>query len=219
MPPISPADLPPSVRLEQSAGLVMGLCVSAIFVAVFLNFAAAGRAGAVRGERRSVVATGSMTAFFVVVWLLIERRVGVVAVAYPTQAALTAAGLALTVLGLAVNLKGRWDLGRNWANQATVYEAQTLVDRGVFGWVRHPLYASLFAMFYGSALVYRNVAVAAATSLIFVPAMWYRARQEEVLLAAHLPDYDAYRRRVGMFLPRWRGGRTDDGQQAGGRSA
>jgi len=37
--------------------------------------------------------------------------------------------------------------------------------------------------------------------VIFLPAMIYRARQEEAILSATFPNYAQYRRRTGMFLP------------------
>ena len=37
---------------------------------------------------------------------------------------------------------------------------------------------------------------------VFLPAMAYRARQEETALAAEFPAYAEYRRRTGMFFPK-----------------
>ena len=106
----------------------------------------------------------------------------------------------LIVLGCGVNIAGRLNLGRNWANQVTIYEDQRLVTGVVYRLVRHPLYASLIWMFYGASLVYANVAAALANTLVFVPFMIYRARQEEKLLLKEFKDYAAYRARVGMFF-------------------
>ncbi len=108
------------------------------------------------------------------------------------------------VAGAVVNVAGRVSLGRNWADQVTEYRDQSLVQQGAYALVRHPLYASLTWMFVGAALVYRNAVLLGATVLVFVPAMVLRARQEERLLEKRFPEYDGYRRRVGMLLPRWR---------------
>ncbi len=101
-----------------------------------------------------------------------------------------------------VRVSGRLRLGHNWADQVTVYREQTLVQTGVYGLVRHPLYASLIWMFVGGSLIFRNLAALAATLAVFVPAMAIRARQEEALLAMRFPEHEAYRRRVGMLWPR-----------------
>jgi protein-S-isoprenylcysteine O-methyltransferase Ste14 len=124
----------------------------------------------------------------------------------PTRTIMVVAGLGLVVLGCCVNIAGRLQLGRNWANQVTIYQDQRLVTSGVYRLARHPLYASLIWMFYGASIVYASWAGFLANSLIFLPFMTYRARQEEDLLAREFPDYDEYRRRVGMFFWKFKGG-------------
>jgi protein-S-isoprenylcysteine O-methyltransferase Ste14 len=191
----------PAGMLELIAAAVIGACVVAVFAAVIINFAACGGRDGVKRERRSVVATGSMTLFFVGFYVLIGLRVGVVPVpSFGARVAMVVAGLAIVVLGCAVNIAGRFRLGRNWANHVTIYSDQQLVTSGVYAAVRHPLYASLIWMFYGASLVYASAAGALANSLVFLPFMYYRARQEEALLAREFPEYAAYRRRVGMFF-------------------
>ena len=107
------------------------------------------------------------------------------------------------VAGCAVNIAGRLYLGSNWANQVTLYHGQELVTEGAYRFVRHPLYASLIWMFYAASIVYVNWAAFAANTCIFVPFMYLRARQEEDLLLKEFAGYAEYRRRVGMFVPRW----------------
>jgi protein-S-isoprenylcysteine O-methyltransferase Ste14 len=78
------------------------------------------------------------------------------------------------------------------------------MDTGMFRLVRHPLYASLIWMFLGASLAYLNWVALSITLLIFLPAMAWRASQEEQLLAQSFPAYAAYRRRTGMFFPKLR---------------
>ncbi len=185
------------------AGRVVAACVAVVLASVALNFARVRRSGQPAEVTRSPVATASMMAFFVAYYLLIRSRWGVVHVdSHGVVLALTAAGLIGVVAGAVVNVLGRANLGANWADQVTVYEGQTLVTTGLFGLVRHPLYASLIWMFVGAALVYQNSAALAAALLVFVPAMRFRARQEEEALARRFPQYADYRRRVGMLAPR-----------------
>jgi protein-S-isoprenylcysteine O-methyltransferase Ste14 len=113
-------------------------------------------------------------------------------------------GLAAIALGCIVNIKGRMNLGGNWANQIRIYKDQTLVTHGVYKIVRHPLYASLIWMFYGACLVYQNGAAFAANTLIFIPFMYYRAKQEEAMLCKRFINYETYRQKTGMFFPKRR---------------
>ncbi len=186
------------------AGRVVSFCAAVVLLAVARNFALADRGATVTRERRSVVATGTMLAFFVAVYLIIHYRLGVVRLPDGLPAAATTlVGLLLVVAGCVVNLLGRFSLAGNWANQAVVYQQHALVTSGVYGWLRHPLYASLIWMFGGAALAFHNLAAMLATLVVYVPAMHYRAALEEALLAERFADYADYRARTGRFVP-WR---------------
>ena len=77
-----------------------------------------------------------------------------------------------------------------------------MVNVDVFCLVRHPLYASLMMMFYGATLVYFNYAAFLANTFIFIPFMYYRAKQEEELLENQFDDYANYKKETGMFFPK-----------------
>jgi protein-S-isoprenylcysteine O-methyltransferase Ste14 len=182
------------------ARLVVTLCTVSVLTAVFINFALAKETHAVQNRRRSFVATGSMLAFFAGVYLLIRFRIGafeIPAIYHPAAIC----GLALVVLGAAINIAGRFSLGKNWGNQVIIYQDHRLVTGGVYRIVRHPLYAGLIWMFTGASLVFQNWLALAATVFIFLPAMFYRAKLEENVLLAQFPAYAEYRNRVGMFFP------------------
>lgn len=199
---VVPARLLAAEPVVAAASLLVGLCTVIVLLAVLRSFLDARAAGPIVHRRRSFVATGTMLSFFAAVYLLIRFNVGVVPVSVVVRRILAVAGVIPVVLGCWVNLAGRARLGRNWANQVTVYRDQTLVTDGVFGYVRHPLYASLIWMGCGAALVYCNAAALAATLFVFVPAMSHRAALEERALAERFPDYCAYRRHVWRFFPK-----------------
>ena len=190
----------PVGRVELVAMAVIVLCAFAIILSIVINFLECSR-NPPRKRQSSVVATGTMSLFFVLFYLLIRSRIGELAVTNLTlRVALVLAGVALIVLGCAVNIAGRLKLGRNWANQVTIHQDQQLVTGGVYALVRHPLYASLIWMFYGASLAYANAAAFLANTAVFLPFMIYRARQEERLLLAEFPEYAGYQARVGMFF-------------------
>jgi protein-S-isoprenylcysteine O-methyltransferase Ste14 len=149
-----------------------------------------------------------MMVFFGFVYVLIKLHIGVLPISEDhTRLGIEMLGAMLMVAGCVVNVLGRIALGQNWADQATLYEDQSLVTRGVFSIARHPLYSSLIWMFYGASVLYQNGAAAVATTFIFAPAMYYRASLEERLLLARFSGYAAYQRRVGMLFPRLVAGR------------
>jgi protein-S-isoprenylcysteine O-methyltransferase Ste14 len=190
-------------HIEQVLLLAAPFSTTVVLVAVARSFVEAGTNRSVADRRPSVVATASMMAFFVAIYLLIHHKIGFYLVYTPIiRLFIMIIGALLMVAGAVVNVIGRGSLGRNWANQATLYEDQTLVTTGVFSIARHPLYSSLIWMFYGASLLYENLYAALATTLVFAPAMYYRASLEEKLLSARFSGYAAYRRRVGMLFPK-----------------
>jgi len=196
----------PEGVLEVVSSLVISLCVIVVFSAVLINFISCREAQGIKRERKSIVATGTMTLFFVLVYAVIRLRIGEVAISlFWMRVGMVAVGLMVIVFGCVVNILGRLRLGGNWANQATIYQEQQLVTSGIYGWVRHPLYASLIWMFFGASLVYANMVACLLTALIFWPFMAYRAGLEETMLSREFSEYGDYQRRVGMFF--WKPGR------------
>lgn len=180
--------------------IIVSICLLALFTAILINFIEVKKE--VSKTRKSVVETGSMTAFFVLIYLLIRFSIGKLEIHDMAYYIVIPAGLAMLVLGCYINIKGRMALGANWANQVTLYKDQTLVMTGVYRYLRHPLYGSLIWMFYGASLVYTNYLVFLATTFIFCPFMYYRARQEEKFLMERFSDYKDYKKKTRMLFPR-----------------
>lgn len=192
-------------RIEQVSIVVISLALSLLFTAIILDFGLfSGRNNTVR-ERKSIVETGSMLGFFLFDCLIVKSGWG----RYPLQDEalrnlMILSGDLMILAGAAMNLAGRIYLGANWANQIKIYTAHTLIRRGPYRWVRHPLYASIILMFYGGVLIFQDGLSFAAVSFLFVPFMAYRARQEEQLLQAQFSqEYAAYRQEAGMFTPKF----------------
>jgi protein-S-isoprenylcysteine O-methyltransferase Ste14 len=181
---------------------VIILCVLAILISILINFTEA-KPEKPKKERKSIVETGTMFLFFAVFYLLIKLRIGVLDVPnIYIRIPLTVLGLLVIILGTFLNIKGRLSLGKNWANQIKIYHNQTLITSGVYRIVRHPLYASLIWMFYAASIIYLNYAAFLANTLVFIPFMYYRAKQEEDMLKQQFKRYNEYIKNVGMFFPK-----------------
>lgn len=182
---------------------IVGLCVFALFLAIFMDFAMYSRKEKVQKEKKSIVETGTMTLFFLMFYLILASRAGTITVlSVPAIKVLAVLGTAIIAAGCIVNITGRFSLGRNWANQIKIYQEQTLVQTGMYKLVRHPLYSSIIAMFYGACLVYRNIYCFLAVTVVFVPFMYYRARQEEIMLTQRFSEYTEYKNKTGMLFPK-----------------
>ena len=181
--------------------LFVAVCVLAIFISVLFNFLNVQK-GVKKKEKKSIVETGSMIGFFLLYYVIIRVSWTQLHIPVTPRLVLACVGLILILLGTYVNIWGRVHLGKNWANQVTMYENQTLVTTGPFRFVRHPLYASLVWMFIGGSLLYLNPASLIATVLIFIPFMIYRAKQEEVFLCKRFKEYKTFQQSTGMLFPK-----------------
>lgn len=83
-----------------------------------------------------------------------------------------------------------------------------MCEAGPYRYVRHPFYLSYIVAFVGVAVAFPSLIVV-AVCLINVGLFVYMAVDDErVLLASAMAvDYERYRMRVGMFLPRFEGKR------------
>lgn len=187
--------------VRHAAPAIVALCTGAALLAVAANFLFAPPPTSIQTEKKSFVATGTMLVYFMVLYLLLRFHVGAILLPERIANVLLDLGLALLLLGTVVNVMGRVALGGQWGNHVVLYKEHAMVSTGMFRWVRHPLYASLIWMACGASLIFSNMAALVATVCIFLPAMIYRARQEEAALITLFPGYAEYRRKTGMLVP------------------
>jgi protein-S-isoprenylcysteine O-methyltransferase Ste14 len=94
-----------------------------------------------------------------------------------------------------------WAMANLGKNISLIPQARQVVTRGPYRWVRHPLYTAEIVNTDGVCLVLSGawpwLVLAAMISI-----QYFRARREEALLTATLPDYAAYQARTPMLVPR-----------------
>jgi protein-S-isoprenylcysteine O-methyltransferase Ste14 len=185
---------------------IVALSVVAVFSSIAVDFILFESRSEVKKQKKSIVATGTMVMFFMLYILVIRSEIGrFTPVKLVILRTLQSVGAFCVAAGAVINILGRFSLKRNWSNHIKIYEDQSLVTSGVYHLVRHPLYASLMLMLLGGAVVYTNYLCAILTLVIFIPFMYYRAKQEEVFLIREFNTYEAYREKTGMFFPEfWR---------------
>lgn len=83
-----------------------------------------------------------------------------------------------------------------------VLEGQPIVDRGAYGWLRHPLYLAAFMIWLGLAAAYVSLLALLLLALYVIPVYLLYIREEEQLMIERYADsYRDYQRRVGGLLP------------------
>lgn len=123
---------------------------------------------------------------------------------FPISAApeqLRLAGLALYTMGLATALLGRLQLGSNWSDieTAQVLRRQAVVARGLYRYIRHPIYVGDLLLLAGFELSLNSWLVLGV--VLLTPVVLFKAVREERMLAQELPGYDAYCLRTKRFIP------------------
>ena len=74
-------------------------------------------------------------------------------------------------------------------------ENQKVIDTGLYGLVRHPMYMSTLLLFLAMPLVLGSV-ISLAIMLVYIPIIAKRIRNEEQVLENGLEGYTDYKKRV-----------------------
>lgn len=188
---------------EFLLNLIIWLCSSALVISIIADFMFYGENKNTKNELKSKVATGNMSLFFFVLYLILLLRLW----KFPIEnldykRIITGLGLFLVVVWTIFNIAWRYFLAHNWANHIKIYDNHTLVTAWPYKIVRHPLYSSLIWLSYGVWLAYCNWLILILTSIVFLPMMFYRAKQEEKMLTERFSDYVRYKQKVWMFFPK-----------------
>jgi protein-S-isoprenylcysteine O-methyltransferase Ste14 len=191
-----------SDRILMGLYIVSAFCLWILLAAIVLNFYFSKKSN-VKKEKKSIVETGSMLMFFLVMVLLVLTDLGYFQIDGWMLYGLAIPGALFILLGTVVNMAGRYELKGNWGNQIRIYKDHSLITTGIYRYIRHPLYSSTIMMLIGFAFLFQNVLVLVLVCFVFIPFMVYRARQEETELKAVFGEaFIQYQARTGMLIPR-----------------
>jgi protein-S-isoprenylcysteine O-methyltransferase Ste14 len=95
------------------------------------------------------------------------------------------------------------DLGLNWSPSLEIREKHELITHGIYGVIRHPMYASQFLLVIAQPLLLQNWLAGWLDLLVFVPFYFLRVRAEEKLMLDSFGDqYREYMNKVGGVTPK-----------------
>lgn len=119
-------------------------------------------------------------------------------IAFLVQALGLAAAIAATVVGA----RARMEMGDHYARGLEVWSEQRLVTRGLFSFVRHPIYLGTIVLGLGLGLGTLSWPLVAIDLLLVLPWLHWLARQEERLMIERFGQiYRIYQARVPMLSP------------------
>ena len=97
------------------------------------------------------------------------------------------------------------DLGLNWSPSLEIREKHTLITNGIYGTIRHPMYASQWLWSIAQILLIQNWVAGLIGLAIFAPFYLLRVQAEErLMLDTFGEEYQAYMQRTGGVLPKIR---------------
>ena len=109
-------------------------------------------------------------------------------------------GGVLFVLGGAVGVAGVRTLGKNRTAFPKPVEGSALVQHGVYGLVRHPLYSSVILVSFAWGLLWQSGPALWAATVIAI-FLNRKASREERWLREKFPEYAEYQKRASRLIP------------------
>lgn len=113
-------------------------------------------------------------------------------------------GVLLISLAILVFWRAHADLGLNWSPTLEIREHHDLVTHGIYGVIRHAMYASQWLWVLAQPLLLPNWIAGFLNMLVFIPFYFLRVREEEKLMLEQFGDqYRSYMQKVGAVFPRF----------------
>ena len=112
-------------------------------------------------------------------------------------------GVLLTADALYIFWRAHADLGINWSPSLEIREKHELITRGIYGVIRHPMYASQWLLALASPLLLHNWIAGFLNLLVFIPFYLLRVKAEEQLMIDSFgTQYREYMKSTGRVLPK-----------------
>ncbi|HKY54807.1 MAG TPA: protein-S-isoprenylcysteine O-methyltransferase [Anaerolineales bacterium] len=113
-------------------------------------------------------------------------------------------GVVLLAGALYIFWRAHTDLGLNWSPTLEIREEHELITRGIYGVIRHPMYASQWLLVIAQPLLLQNWIAGFLNLLLFIPFYIFRVKAEEQLMIEQFGDqYRSYMQNVGAVLPKF----------------
>jgi protein-S-isoprenylcysteine O-methyltransferase Ste14 len=111
-------------------------------------------------------------------------------------------GLLILIVGSAVSVTGRAQLAKFGSGVLHIEEDHRLITTGVFGYIRHPVYAGGVLGVVGSYLAFRSVVMLILVSTLYFIVIRHRMLFEEEMLTEEFGDeYREYMKRTKRLIP------------------
>jgi len=122
---------------------------------------------------------------------------------YPIPLSLGILGSAIFIIGLFVLHRSHIDLANNFSPSLIIQTKHTLVTKGIYKYIRHPMYLSFWCWAIGQALLIQNWIAGPLGIIAFYLIYTFRINHEEQQLIDHFGDkYIDYIKSTGRMFPK-----------------
>jgi protein-S-isoprenylcysteine O-methyltransferase Ste14 len=112
-------------------------------------------------------------------------------------------GILLAAGALFIFWRAHADLGVNWSPSLEIRDQHELITRGIYGVIRHPMYASQWLLTLATPLLLQNWIAGFLNLVVFVPFYLLRVKAEEqMMLDSFGTQYQEYMKTTGGVLPK-----------------
>jgi protein-S-isoprenylcysteine O-methyltransferase Ste14 len=119
----------------------------------------------------------------------------------PRSAIVSVLSSLCAVGGLAIALIARRTLADNWSAVVSFKRDHELVTRGIYHYMRHPIYTGVLLLYLATVLLVGTLGAALGFLIVFI-GLWVKLKQEEALMERHFPrEYPAYKDRTKALIP------------------
>ena len=113
-------------------------------------------------------------------------------------------GVVVIILALIVFWRAHADLKTNWSPSLEIREKHELITHGIYGYIRHPMYASQWLWVIAQPLLLQNWLAGWLDLFVFILFYVLRVRAEEKLMIDTFGDqYRDYMKKVGGVFPKF----------------
>lgn len=110
-------------------------------------------------------------------------------------------GLAFAIIGAIIACYARFLLGKNWSLSVQQKNEHELIQSGIYGIVRHPIYLGMLLLFIGNGIIVGDYRAIIAVLIVFI-SIWFKLKKEEQLLIAIFGEkYRAYQQKTKRIIP------------------
>jgi len=112
-------------------------------------------------------------------------------------------GAILIIFALVIFWRAHADLGLNWSPSLEIRTEHKLITNGIFGYIRHPMYASQWVWVIAQPLLLQNWIAGFLNLLVFIPFYILRVHAEEQMMLDTFGDeYREYMNKTGAVFPK-----------------